>query len=122
MKVIAKVLDVEVKSIKNNTQQLAQVTLKSSGTEAFTAVMFNRDVEDGKARQLEGLLGREIVTDLELDVREGSIDYRFGFGAQFIPLDFFARNFVDRSDSKRPVPGSIQGEKMQSNPVQSKSG
>lgn len=100
MRVIMKVLDVDITAIKNGKEKLGKITLKSSGSEAITVMMFNRDIEDGKHQQFIDLEGQQVVTDIEVDVREGNISYRLGFGAQIAPYGAFVKNAADRLTNK----------------------
>ncbi|QSR35183.1 hypothetical protein CFI10_09305 [Marinobacterium iners] len=96
MRVIMKVLDVDIASIKGGKEKLGKITLKSSGSEAITVMMFNRDIEEGKHVQFMDLEGKEVVTDIEVDIREGNLSYRLGFGAQIAPYAAFVKNAADR--------------------------
>lgn len=79
MRTIVKVLDVEVQPTQKG--DMAAITVKSPGArEAVTLRMFPKDVEEGKHKSFQANVGQLMVTDIESELYNGNLQYRFSFG------------------------------------------
>lgn len=79
-KVIAKLLDVSVRSYKKDGQdkKAADIVFKS-GSDLMKATMFDSDVSKGLHMQYEQFLGKDVLVELSPEVFRGELQWRLGF-------------------------------------------
>jgi len=110
MKVITKVLDIEMQPSQNG--DMAVITLKSPGDrEAMTVRMFPKDVEDGKHHVFETHQGRQVVVDLDVDEYKGKIQHRLGYNFQCTSFEGYIRNEHEKLEGKSGPHGAVTPQK-----------
>jgi hypothetical protein len=83
MKVIAKVIDVESVRKSPKGKQMCGVSLKSGDT-LFSVTVFENSIKDGTLDKIRAVQGKEIETDINIDMYNGRVSYMLGYGAEFI--------------------------------------
>lgn len=80
MKILAKVLDVQSRTI--NGKPAAQVTFMS-GDSVMQAMLWSGDINDGHDKQFRDAVGKEGFVELDTELYKGKLQYKFGFDKSF---------------------------------------
>lgn len=95
MRTIVKVLDVEIQGTQKG--DMAAITVKSPGArEAVTLRMFPKDVQEGKHQVFQANVGKTVVTDIESELYNGSLQYRLSFGFVAVTYSNFLKSELAR--------------------------
>ncbi len=83
MKILGKVLDVTERLHKEKS--VADVVLKS-GEDVIQFTLWNNEFSAGTHMKFKKLIGQDIRTDVQSEVFNGRLQYKFGHSGEVVPL------------------------------------